>query len=248
MQNNFPRILIGAPTSNLKAYCFESWLDNALLTNYPGEWKIVLYDNSDQASVDYQNAYYKSKYGDGGKFECFLSDIRFCKHMVAKLAKGHNDVRKYAIDNNYDYLWHLESDIYPKPHFLQELVLKKLPVVGAIYYRDLGRFRRLMLQQRLFRSHNNIKSQNCSPDDDLHFVDGKTKEASHIGLGCMLIRKDILERTPFRYVEGVKVFSDSFWAEDMYKAKIKVMADTSLICSHLNSNWMLLDTKENKII
>ncbi len=244
---SFKKILVCAPTSSAKAYCFEDWLDNALKINYPN-FKIVLFDNTldNGESVEYQNNCYKKKY-NGDQFICIKSNTIGCDGVISRICKSHNDCRDYAIENNYDSMLHLETDVFPQPHFLQELVLNNKPVCGALYYRDEGRFRRLMLQQRIYRSPHNIFSANATPDDDIFFIDGTIKPVSHIGLGCVLIRIDVLEKFPFRFIQGLHMHTDSYWAEDCFKHKINVFADTRLICEHRNSNWFInVYSKTNK--
>lgn len=242
------KILIAAPTSANKFYCFEDYLDNALKIVCPGEKKIVLFDNTmdNGESVAYQNAYYKNKYGQNAtEFECIKSDTTFCDGLTSRICKSHNDCRKYAIDNEYDYMLHLESDIFPPPNVVQELLLAKKDVVGALYNRDEGRFRRLMVQNRLKRSPFNFYMSNFDPQDCLYFVDGTVKPAHHIGLGCVLIKTSVLKKIPFRYVPNVPVHTDSYFAEDCARNKIKIFANTGLLCEHRNQNW-LLDVLKNE--
>jgi len=242
----FPRVLIGSPTAKNKSYCDFEWIDNTLKTNYPN-FKVVLFDNSDD-NGEYcarLNDYYKQKY-NGNQFEAIKSDTSFCSGLIAKVCQGHNDIRRYALDNGFDYLYHLESDVMTQPHTLQELLLHNKQIAGALYYRDLGRFRKLMLQTRVYRSPHSVFHYNADQTDDAWFIDGILKEASHIGLGAILIRRDVLEKIPFRYVEGVHVYPDSYFQEDCFRAKIKIFADTLLICSHKNQDWNDVYEKSSK--
>ncbi len=248
MTNNFPPILVGSPTSNHKSYCDYDWIDNTLLINYPN-YKVRLFDNSNDNGeyVDRLNTYYTNKYGDNDKFLAIKSDTRFCSGLISKVCKGHNDIRNYAIQNNYSALFHLESDVFCGTNVLQELYLHKKSVVGALYYRDMGRFRKLMVQQRISRSPNNFFMKNFDQTDDIWFIDGTVKTVGHIGLGAVLIDRKVLEKIPFRYVEGVKVFPDSWWADDCHRNKIKIWADTALICEHRNAAWDIdVINKDNK--
>jgi hypothetical protein len=243
----FQKILITAPTSSAKSYCDEAWIDNTLLTNYPN-FKIVVFDNTEDSGeyVDKLNNYYKSKY-NGDQFLAIKSDTTFCDGVISRICKSHNDCRDYAIDNGFDGMLHLETDVFLKPHYLQELVLHKKPVIGALYYRDEGRFRKLMVQQRVNRSPHNVFIKNFAPEDDIYFVDGTVQQASHIGLGCVLINIKVLKKFQFRIDPRVHAHADSFFAEDCFQNKIKIFADTSLICEHRNANWFLdVFAKEKK--
>ena len=49
-----PKILIGAPTADVKNYCAEEWVDNVKSFLYPADLDIFLADNSDDPkNVDY---------------------------------------------------------------------------------------------------------------------------------------------------------------------------------------------------
>lgn len=89
----FKKVLIAAPTSAYKHYCFEDWLDNALKIQYPN-FKIVLFDNTsdDGESAAYQNEYYRKNYG-GDQFECIKSDISDCDgdDIISVICKSHNE-------------------------------------------------------------------------------------------------------------------------------------------------------------
>jgi hypothetical protein len=104
-----------------------------------------------------------------------------------------------------------------------------------------------MLQKRIERAPNNAYSANFDIYDDADFVDGTVKQVFHLGLGCVLIRRDVLEKIKFRYVPGVEVFPDSYFAEDCYRNKINIWAHTGLICEHRNQDWQVdVYSKNNK--
>lgn len=234
------RILIASPTSQSKQYCDFDFIDNILLTNYPN-FDFRLFDNTqdDGKYCKRLNEYYINKYGDNGRFQCIRTETAFCDGLISRITQGHNDCRNYVINNGYTHLWHVESDIFTEPHFLQELLFNNLPVVGALYATDHGRFRKLMVQQREYRSHSNVYMYNFDQTDDVNFIDGSLKQVDHMGLGCVLICRDILHKIPFRYIPNIHIHSDSFFAEDCHLKGIKIMANTALIAEHKNANWIL---------
>ena len=119
--------------------------------------------------------------------------------------------------------------------------------MGALYDTDHGKYRKLLVQQREHRAPKNVYMHNFDQADDVDFIDGTVKQVSHIGLGCVLINADVLKKIPFRFVKGLDMHSDSFWAEDVHQKGIKIFADTSLICEHRNSDWLTeVYSKQNK--
>jgi hypothetical protein len=78
-------------------------------------------------------------------------------------------------------------------------------------------------------------------------MDGTVKKAVHPGIGCMLIRADVLEKTQFRLITDIPEYqhlkiptmgfpSDYVFYEELrYKFNLFPYIDTSIIPVHLNS-------------
>jgi hypothetical protein len=208
--------------------------------NYPN-FNVVLFDNTNdnQEFTEYMNEVYRTKY-NSDKFIAVNSlklNESKVENIIEKMCISHNDCRKYAIYNNYDYLLHLESDIFPEKDVIQNLIFHKKSVVGAIYYRDEGMFRKPMLQMSFEMMNGHVKALNFDSKDDITFINGSLKKIAHIGLGCILIKRKVLEKIPFRFENGVPMHPDSFFAEDCFKNGISIYADTSIICRHENQAW-----------
>jgi len=242
----FKKVLVAAPTASAKHYCFEKWIDNVMNFNYPN-FEVRLFDNTldNGESVNFQNELFKRKYGQNNdKFLAIHSDTANSKGLIDRMAISHNDCRLYAIENNFDYMLHLESDVLPPANIIEDLLFHKKDVCGAVYYRDEGISRRMMVQQRIFRGVNNICTDNATTRYDVDFCDGSLQTAAHIGLGCILISKKVLQNIPFRFVHhsethGIAMHPDVYFGEDCYRKNIKIYCDTSIICSHDNRNWNL---------
>ncbi len=246
------KVLIACPTALVKGYCFEDWLDNCLKFKYPN-FEIRAFDNSEDGGkfTNYMNDYYGNKYGINTIFKAFnsmiINKISFAKkgskrtYVRQKLALSHEDCRKYALDNNFDYLLHLESDVFPPPDVIERLISHQKNVCGALYYRDGGIYRSLMIQKRISKSPHNIISVNFEPHDDHGFIDGTLKKVSSVGLGCVLISRKVLKKIKFRLDKNQNVPPDSIWSEDCFRNRIPIFADTSIICKHKNQAWAFID-------
>ena len=104
--SNAPKILIAAPQSNVKNYCFVDWVLNINRFSYPKEnITILLVDNSDtKDNVDYIKSF---------GIECIYVDKKD-RGIIETLAECHQICLDYAIEHKYDYLFHLETDVFPK--------------------------------------------------------------------------------------------------------------------------------------
>ena len=52
------------------------------------------------------------------------------------------------------------------------------------------------------------------------------------GLGCVLIKRDVLENIKFRYEKGKEPWDDLWFCEDARAKGFKVYVDTSAKCKH----------------
>ena len=251
---NFPKVLVASPTANAKKYCFEDWLQNAMNFKYPN-YKIMLFDNSidDGEFVEYMNNHFKENYGEhNDKFLAVKSDIKDkSTWLIERMCVSHNDCSQYAINNGFDYLFHLESDIFPPETIIEDLMCHRKKVCGGLYHIDEGAGRKLMIQDRIHRAPKDIVMDNISARREVEFVDGSLKTAGHIGLGCILISKEVLKKVPFRFLhwsftKGIGMHPDVYFAEDCYHKGIPIFVDTSIMCNHQNKSWNLYVYKKGE--
>jgi hypothetical protein len=157
--------------------------------------------------------------------------------VIEKMAICYNDCRSYFLNNNFDFYFSLETDIFPQKDIIEELLFSRKKVIGGVYYRDEGVNRKLMIQKHICRSPNNIGTLNIDADEDYFFIDGKIKQTASVGLGCVLINKSVLEKIKFRWEEKRDRHPDSYFTEDCFKNNIDIFAHTNCVCRHDNKNW-----------
>lgn len=228
---NYPRILIGAPQSDKKRYCFDAWAQNILDLSYPKEnIDVFLADNSDTPEFC---EYIKTKYGFG------------CVHIPKNgrdirlvMAECHEEVRKKAISGNYDYLFHLETDVFPPIDGLLSLLWSKKDIVSGMYHIFQGASRTLMVQQMESNPFDDDKTIfTALPEQSCLILDGTTKEVYHAGLGAILIRKKVLNKFKFRYEQGEDAHPDTFFCKDINSfTRFKININTNVMCFHWNTN------------
>lgn len=231
-----PKILVSCPTASAKNYTALEWILNTQKFTYPN-YDVVVFNNDDDNG---KNAEWLNKLAiENGVLNFKAIHYSDKKHstIIERMCISHNLARELTINGGYSHLLHLESDVICPNDALQNLYIHNKKVVGALYYRDSGKSRRLMAQRRISRSSKNIITENFLPNEDAFFVDGTLKTVAHLGLGCILISVDVLKDMPFRYIDGVDMHPDSYFAEDCYRKNIKIFADTNIICEHNNEDW-----------
>lgn len=224
---NLPKILIAAPQSDKKNYCFIDWVLNVNRFNYPKEnITILLVDNSNTKD----NVDYIKKFG----IECIYYD-RKDKGIIETLADCHQICLDYAIEHNFDYLLHLETDIFPKHDILVNLLAHKKPIVCGLYNIFDGAYREPMLRLIEPKNMGYVKAYGIRRME--YILNGDLLKVFSGALGCTLIRKDIFNKIKFRHEKGKNQHPDTWFAQDMYAKKIPIYVDTKSFCRHFNTSW-----------
>ncbi|MBI1972602.1 hypothetical protein HYS50_01200 [Candidatus Woesearchaeota archaeon] len=222
---NEPKVLVGCPTSIHKKYCIEEYLATAQSLSYPN-YQLVLVDNSeDDDYYDFLEAkgilVFKAPY--------------YAETARERIVMSRNMLRQYALDNNYDYFLSLEQDVIPPKEIIERLLKRNQPVVSGIYFMEYsmqkdGQEIGKKIMPLLYRRQDNETYIQLN-ERDVSFNTLLLVDAA--GLGCMLIRRDVLEKIPFRYEPDKMVFDDMFFSQDLKKADIPLFADTQIKCKHL---------------
>lgn len=239
-----PNILICGPTSVKKNYCFNRWLDNVMNFTYPF-FSIRLFDNTnDHGENSYHlNNYYNKNYSEKNKFKIInslvLNNIENPNQLslIEKMCLSHNDCRNYALQNNYPFILHLETDVFPQKDIIEKLLFEKKSVIGAVYYTDEGIYRKPMIQHKIYKSSRNITSMNFLHNEDAYFINGEVKPVASVGLGCVLISNKVLQKIPFRFEKGRDYHPDTYFSQDCHINNISIYSHTECIASHENKSW-----------
>lgn len=238
---SFPRVLISAPQAKAKAYCFERFIDNVMQFKYPN-FDVKLFDNTldDGEFTSYMNSYVAKNHGKNARFEalntCLMHKMT-SDSVIERMARSHNDCRDFTLRLKYDYILHLETDLFPPHDIIEQLMFHTLPVVSALYYVDNGIYRKPMIQRSIRLGPRFLSSKNFMANEDLCFCDGTVKKVAHAGLGCILIHRSVLEKVKFRHIADVNNHPDTYFAEDCAQHRIPIHIDTSIVVEHENSPW-----------
>lgn len=148
-----------------------------------------------------------------------------------------NQLCQASLDGGFDYVFHYDSDVIPPPDAVLRLVAHNLPVVSGVYCRRSPPHAiPVMLKDGKWISD--------PPRDKIIDVD-------LVGAGCLLIRRDVLQRLPpldpqlgrhwfsWRVDRGHMLPPGEGLSEDFSfclhcrKHGIPVKVDTSIMCQHV---------------
>ena len=220
MQN--PKVLVGCPTSYHKEYALKQYAEAVKSLDYDN-YDILLVDNSPD------DVYY-NKIKENG-----LNVIKgpYFEGAMQRIIASRNLLRKYALDNNYDYLFSLEQDVIPNKDMLTKLTSHNKEVVSGIYFvHNIINNKRLLIPQifiELPSKTNNLPDMRWLTEEE--FNNNEIIKIVSCGMGCVLIHRNILEKIEFRSENNV--FDDRFFGIDLYNKNISMYCDTSVKCKHL---------------
>ena len=121
-----PKILIAVPTYDAKNYCLDAFMKNIAGFSYPkSNIEIFVADNS---KTNKNALMIRDKY----KVKTFWKDYGD-EPVMKKLADSHNQLRRYFLESDNDYMFHLESDIFPPSDIIEQLLWCRKPIVNALY-------------------------------------------------------------------------------------------------------------------
>lgn len=229
-----PRVLVATPTYEGKNYCLSQFIANVAEFTYPkSRYDFVIFDNS----ATPKNAEFISKnYGVKVVWKDYTG-----MSIIEKLAETHEALRQYAINNNYDYLLHLESDVFPQEDVIEQLLWTKKLIVGVPYQLFGGGQRRPVTQAWDEKEGKNDDFVSSLDIAHVHhwFFDGTVRRCTTNGIGCTLMRVEVIKNTPFRFVADDDAAPDTWFTKDLIYQNIPYYVHTGMIAFHWNTeDWM----------
>lgn len=226
-----PKVLVGCPTSMHKKYCIEEYLAVARALTYPN-YELILVDNSE---TDEYYDFLEAKNVIVFKAPYYAETAR------ERIVISRNMLRQYALENEYEYFLSLEQDVIPPPDIIEQLLAHEKKVISAVYFaeysmRKEGKEIGKTIMPLLYRRQDQETYIQLT-ERDVSFNNVLLVDMA--GLGCMLIKSEVLEKITFRFDPEKIIFDDFFFCEDLKKASIPLFTDTKVKCKHLmkEMNW-----------
>jgi len=213
---NNQKILIGCPTSQHKEYSIKEYLEGVENLTYKN-FDLVLVDNSEDET--YFN-----------KLKSFGANVvkgKYFESAKDRVIDSRNILRKYFLDNEYDYFLSLEQDVVPPKDVIERLLKHGKEITGGLYF-YLGDDKKTLLPMLWVHYNDDYAKRlmfNEIPENELI-------EVVTCGLGCVLIKREVLEKIEFRHVKDEEPWDDLWFCEDARKKGFKVYVDTSVKCKH----------------
>lgn len=124
-----------------------------------------------------------------------------------------------------DLVWCLEDDVIPPPECLTRLLRAFRPEVDAVAALYAGRHSDWVARE--FTSLDPLAIRDFHPA-------GGVEPAGAVGMGCVVVRQQVLQSTPMRSAgegAGHRWFDWNFWA-DVSRQGYRVKIDGDVVCEH----------------
>lgn len=231
-----PKILIASPTYDHEAYCLDRFVKGL---------KRLTYKNADILIVDNSKG---NKYFDlwktvkiPGRKITVLKD-EHTDTRLSRIITSRNIIRQYALDNNHDYLFSIDSDMTTPKDAIEQLIRTDADIASGVY----------LCNQKIGDEHH-VQPAIFRPNDDGSVITVTTKEVmpnklmavAVCGLGCILVRKKVLEDVEFRsFYESKTGGEDVAFCVDARKKGHKIIANTAVKCAHMGKKYVHIFGKE----
>jgi GT2 family glycosyltransferase len=208
------KVLIGIVTAQAKDYCFDIFCQSLARLTYPVD--ILFVDNSENPKhVKMIQKRYPAIH------------MRTGRNLIEIMANCNEYLRQKAITEQYTHLLSLESDIILRNDSIEYLLAFRKPVIGLPYF--IGHsFMSYLLQ---------FDFEIVGSEQQMHPM-SMIKSFHQIGLGCLLIRRDVLLRTNFKIDPRYPQYhADSSYHLQLQEMNIPVYLAQEYILTHLNKSW-----------
>lgn len=229
----FPKVLVGSPINERKAYCMDDYLTHCCNLTYPNK-KFYFVDNSENRDWHVDNVIAKG-------FDCDYVNPKGRTNQQY-ICISQNAIRQKAIEENFDFLLFIECDIFPKKNIIEEMISYDEKVVACNYFigqRENSHLLKTEIEKTTFGNYTNRNINDA--EGFLDYV-GNKKRSSMFGFGCCLIRRDVFTKFRFHVNSYDRSHADTPFYFDLWEAGIEPICHPEIV-RHMNSSWKkVLDT------
>ena len=143
----------------------------------------------------------------------------------------YNHARDIVLNDDYEALFTVEADIIPPPFALNRLIQVDADIAYGLYVSRHGKHPWLTLSKvtEQVRGSKGI-GETWNERDKMW---GNVIETAGVGLGCTLIRREVLEAIPFR-VKNEDIANDWYFAIDAKDRNFTQKHDCGVVCGHID--------------
>lgn len=236
-----PKVLIGCPTSEVKSYALEKFIEGLYTLTYPN-FDVLIEDNSPKSDYFHRLQAFAEKW-NREKSPSAFSVIRSgftSKFARERIIIGRNKLRQFVLENNYDYFFSLEQDVIPPADIIERLLAREKKIISGCYFTVFPNYPSVRLV-----AFKHVPPANPAeplwdvgpPLGIMEVLPSRVLDVSVVGVGCLLIHSSVLEKVSFRYDSSTDASDDMFFCYDARKAGYSIYLDSSQFCQHYYDSW-----------
>jgi len=234
-----PRILVGCPTCDLKEDSLEHYLKGIDALTYPSI-DVVIEDNSKTPAYSQRLMEYGiewEKRHPGQTFRVIYSGYT-SPYARERVVNGRNKIREIVLKENYDYFFSLEQDVVPPPAIIENLLNAKKNIVSGVYYtkKFTQTEKKYVFMAGIaagpIQETKEGRGFSVNPVGIDFLFPTRIAEVMYAGLGCMLIARETIEKTPFRYESKHPAWDDVFFCLDSRMKGYLTYLHTGMLATH----------------
>lgn len=240
------KVLVASPVYDKIKYCIKEFIESILTFDYP-DYDILLIDNSrDKEFLNFLRNEFKND-----KIRIIYDDTNEEKNLF-RLISSRNKILDYAIHNNYDYLFMLDSDVIAPKETIKQLIGHNKDIVSGIYYNNFyvsGKLLWLPVNWRFFTEEEyeeikrrglfrniinrfDLKLKRFTTEEEIK--EGKLIEVAVPSAGCMMLSKKAFENAVYGSSKEYHG-DDIFFIAKAREKGINSYTDAKILCKHLIS-------------
>ena len=147
------------------------------------------------------------------------------------IAAKYNQARTMTLEGGYDALMTIEADMIPPENALQRLDRVDADIVYGLYVSRHGKHPWLTMTNVTEQVRGSAGKGETWQEREAMW--GKVVDTAGVGLGCTLIRRNVLEKIPFR-VKDQFIANDWYFAIDAREMGFSQVHDCSVVCGHID--------------
>lgn len=216
-----PKILVGCPTFDGHSHCIQRFLTSLKQLTY-GNHDVLFVDNSiteNHAQIITSNGY-----------EVIRNPVKN-KDRIIDIIANRNIIIQRATEKKYDYLFFADTDVLLPQDAIEKLLSLQQPIASGVYLggQTFGKETKIApVLYELTQNENYLKSV---PINDV--MEDLIYEIGASGMGCCLIRTEVLEKVKLRYSEKIMSGEDVLFCHDARKLGYRTFVNTSVRCTHM---------------
>lgn len=254
-----PKVLLACPTSQRHEHIIDEWLENINNFHYPVD--VLLVDTTPETDEYFKKL--KTKTAQGRPINLIRFPWDYSNHIVQHLAYAREKVREFFLADDYEFLMSLDDDVFMPIWGIERLMSYNKDCVGFYYhiYPEEQRVPLVMKSGEIimgkgleFYSFDEIEvyknfierlAKNQLSDNEKLFVSHIVKDKYFpqlmnpyaVGLGCLLIKRAVLEAVSFKTHETFIFGEDLWWFNEARDKRFDFWLDCRTRCVHKNTEW-----------